>query len=103
MWMNVNKLCWSLTQLFMNYAFKYGDGAQVDAINTQKSTVITILYAVAFNVIPNFIEIIGMITGLLAAVVIIMQNKKPIQEEETKEQKEKTAAESTKFVVNKMR
>jgi len=63
-------------QLSFTFAMRYGKGGIVQAIENQK-TVLQTLWGVLINqVVPGYIEVIGMLVGVSGVILIVLQKRK---------------------------
>ena len=59
-----------------SYAMKYGKGGSVQAIENMKNVVQTLLGALLGGDVPTTLEILGLISGFVGVMIIILNKKK---------------------------
>ena len=65
------RVVYTIASIFMAKALEIGDGGPLQAIENQKSTVLTILVSVIYQISPNKLDIMGMIVGFIGINIII--------------------------------
>jgi hypothetical protein len=57
----------------LSYAYRFGKGGAVMAIENSKNIIQTLMVMVLDGIIPNVLEFSGMFVGMLGVMVIVLQ------------------------------
>jgi uncharacterized membrane protein len=68
---NLSILCVTISITCFTHALKYGKGGVVQAIDSLKVIVQTVLGVIITGVIPSLVQMIGMFCGLVGVFIII--------------------------------
>lgn len=87
-------ICITIGVIALGKGLACGDGGPMQAIENQKTVVVTIITAIVYQRMPTVLQICGLASGIIGVLFIVFQKKKSDPAEgETSEEKanEKTA------------
>ena len=62
----------TLGLLFLTYAFRYAKAGNVMAIENSKNVIQTLIVIIIQGIVPNLMEISGLVLGMLGVAVIVL-------------------------------
>ena len=71
-------LCVTAGVIFISKAIQCGVAGPVQAIENSKTVVQTILCIIFLGQIPNLMQILGLVTGAIGVISIVLQKKKDV-------------------------
>lgn len=80
-------ICITIGVIALGKGLACGDGGPMQAIENQKTVVVTIITAIVYEKMPTVLQICGLVSGIIGVLFIVFQNKGKKTEEENAEEK----------------
>ena len=81
-------ICITIGVIALGKGLQIGNGGPMQAIENQKTVIVTIITAIVYEKMPTVLQICGLVSGIIGVLCIVFQKQKSAEDEKKDETKE---------------